>query len=53
MGVEKRKSGWRFFDPYGNPPDKQLDWIGREKAASLGMVNDRLLELMRGSGLPI
>lgn len=50
--IMKKRSGYEFFDPYGNAPDTQFEWIGQDKAEALGQPTHRLTELLNNAHKP-
>jgi hypothetical protein len=49
----RRPDEIEFFDPYGEPIDKQLTWVGKGKRMELEQERPLLSKLLREKGLPV
>jgi len=49
----RRPDEIEFFDPYGEPVDKQLTWVGKGKRMELEQERPLLSKLLREKGLPV
>ena len=49
----RRKDRIEFFDPYGEAPEDQKDDLPRSQLEALDIERPLLMNLLRGSGLPV
>lgn len=53
VALIRHKDHIEFFDPYGERPDAELNWIGKGKRAELDQERPLLSKLLREKGLPV
>jgi hypothetical protein len=46
----KRGNSIEFFDPYGNAPDTELEWVSKAKRRAMNIEEPTLTRLMKESG---
>jgi hypothetical protein len=52
-GLINRPEGIEFFDPYGDPPEKQKGGMSRQRLEALDIASPDLTRLLKASGKPV